>query len=223
MLEGPQQPSRQDEFELPEPDGRRSPFGYKIGWLAFASANRDEIARVADLGRQRPMTWNQGLWAAYQSGAFVCPAVDGWTLMVGIELLGRTRDLDYLSSQLGCEVQSFWSHRVSSAHGWARLVPDSGESERTFGYADGSVLFNTGRATDVEVETAGPVVRAAAGPWPPLDVEPESDQLEWREPDEEDVIAVAATWGLDPTGLDGPDDRLGVWGVLPDTWRPVVR
>ena len=143
--------------------------------------------------------------------------------MAGIDLLGRTRDLDYLASHLGCEVQSFWSHRVSSAHGWARLVPDTGDPERTFGYADGSVLFNTGTATDIEVDIAGPVVRAAVGPWPHLDVENTFDESEWREPDEDDVIAVAAAWGLDPTGLDEPDDRLGVWGMLPDTWRPVAR
>lgn len=110
---------------------------------------------------------------------------------------------------LGCDVQFFASHRVVEAHGWA--LASQGQLVRRFSYLGeaGEVQANLGELTEGERSDrlAAAAVQLPVGP---VDFDDEALEL----PDEDTVLAVARAWSLDPTALDGKDDRQGLLGRL---------
>jgi hypothetical protein len=177
-------------------DERMHGFGYKTGWLAIRGGEAEEV--VAALGGEMAGTvgWSEGVRASYnaEDTVMVTPPLPGrdgetWTLVAGSYiLLHRSLDIARLSADLGTEVQRFGTHRVSEGHCWERAV--NGVRVRYFEYEGGKGVSpdsfgepdQTERAIGL-AEDMSPVGVLFVG--------------------EEDVMAIAGAWSVDPTSLDG--------------------
>jgi hypothetical protein len=143
-------------------------FGYKQIWLAISATAPQVVADAIGLIDARTSTWKEGIERSYEQGydreqrqfrewqeIFVSPPVLSWILAVGgigalpnaclPEWLPWLRNL---SALLG-HVQSFGTHRVSSAAYWAKAR--DGRIIRACGYMDGRTLVNEGDLTPEEI------------------------------------------------------------------------
>lgn len=186
------------------------PFGYKMAWIAVRCSQPEEVSAFLELTPRRRVTWKEGIDAAYdsnQNGVFVSPAIHDWTFVVGWSTAAIydaqpnksfRNSLNVISARFG-EAQGFATHRVSEYHLW--MLARAGEVIRSFEYAgdQGELLDDFGPLTTVEQGV-------------PFFKKPKN---EWN-PDESDVMRVAAEWSLDPTQLteeSGPPD-FGAHGVI---------
>lgn len=128
--------------------------------------------------RCQAANWRTGMAAAYAGqGIFVSPCLDGFVLAAGRDLPAVGEAETSFS-----EVQIFCSHRVSSCYSWELYA--AGACVRRYAYEDS------------RVEESGPLTPAeqALG----FDRFPGADREGGRVPDEEDVLDLAAAWGIDP-------------------------
>lgn len=164
------------------PDGP-VPFGYQTSWAVVKCGSPDEVINALQLSGKRA-NWAAGLAAAEQGrGLFVSPYLDGYVLIVGRETW---------RVYPGCfdEVQQFDTQRVSDCARWA--LYRNGRKLREFSYEDGDVTIDDGPLT-TEEQTLG------FDAFPRKYERRESiEQNELRFPDEEDVLNIAAAWGIDP-------------------------
>lgn len=175
------------------------PFGYKMTWLAIRGADATVVADYLDFQGRRAASWNEGIEAAYQGfggGAlFISPPIGVWTLVLGydtaFDLGASAREekagsaLRALSKRFG-EVQWFATHRVVEAHGWAKFV--GGKTARAYHYIgeQGEAVRDEGPATPEEIA---------------LEL---AFDLDNKFPDEENVLDIAAAWGMDPKLRNAP-------------------
>lgn len=163
---------------------RPLPFGYKTIWMVAASQDPQQVIRALGGRDICRANWQTGLQAAAEEAncVFVSPCLDGFVLVIGLPrfpeqgLAGAFR-----------QVQAFATHRVTEYHAWARW--DSGTLERMYVY-DGSrgvVTVQTGELTAQEIALG-------FGRFPQKGRE---DRCE-ANPTEEDVLDLAAAWGVDP-------------------------
>ena len=161
------------------PDGP-VPFGYKTSWAAVKCGSPDEVINALQLSGRRA-DWTTGLAAAMRGqGVFVSPCLDGYVLVVG-------QELRQVPPEAFAEVQQFASHRVSDYYFWA--LYRNGRKLREFEYWDGVTSVDDGPLTPEE-QTLG------------FDAFPRkhegAERSDMRLPDEEDVLNIAAAWGIDP-------------------------
>ncbi len=180
-------------------------FGYKSAWLAIRTEDTEAAAEALRVTDAHAASWAEGIEAAYRARqgrplVFLTPVVDGWTLAV----LGRgelfeddgvgggTLDLPSLSHRFG-EVQKFATHRVVDYQEWQRWVDGSPVRRYCWIGESGEIRFDEGEPISAE----GNLLRAADldGDWDAFDLA-----------NEENVMAVAAEWSLNPTTLDERDD-----------------
>ena len=167
------------------PDGP-VPFGYKMGWLAAKCEAPCRLMEALDLRDPKPANWTTGLaHAGYQGRVFVSPALDGYVLAVGLwaedleDMPGRTERLvDSFP-----EVQLFGTHRISDYHYWTKYV--DGKVDRNYNCQDAGVVRDEGDLTPEEL---------ALG----FERFPRADRESGWFPGEEDVLDIAAAWGVDP-------------------------
>lgn len=163
-----------------EPD-RPVPFGYKTSWAAVRCEDPERVIAALRPRSRRPANWSTGLAAVYAepSGVFVSPCLDGFVLVIGRHPPFARIERDQFS-----EIQTFNSHRVSSCYGWEKYV--AGECVRLYAYED-SYVEEAGSLTPEEL---------ALG----FDRFSKAGQAEdgGDAPDEEDVLHIAAAWGVDP-------------------------
>lgn len=164
------------------PDGP-VPFGYKTAWLALQCGDPHEAARAMHCQQLTPANWETGLARCAQSGGglFFSPVLDGFVLVIGADLFAlahRQEALEALAAQFP-RVQYFASHRVSSSCCWARY--EAGRCVRAYCCEDGAVTWDEGALTPEE-QALGLADKEAAG----------------HAPGEEDVLDIAAAWGIDP-------------------------
>lgn len=188
-------------------------FGYKMGWLAIRSTDRDAVVRSLQLSDPAEVTWREGIDALYENGLkplnlllgrcstiFVSPAVNGWTLVVGRWTAGSDEELGVrqverlitrASSEFG-EVQAFASHRVIEYHHW--MLARNSDLVRSFAYIGerGEVLTDSGEPTPVELGFK----------WYPLREEDADLEEEEILPNEESVMKVAGAWSVNPQLLE---------------------
>ena len=153
------------------------PFGYKTSWFAVRCNDPERvIASLLPLSRQS-CDWGNGLALSYgESGrVFVSPCLDGFVLVVGDVPFYRLREL----AQSFEEVQAFFSYRTSDCYSWTKYA--RGELVRAYTCLDN-------------------IVDEDFGPLTPEELAPGFDRFspdgsEW--PDEEDVLSIAAAWGID--------------------------
>lgn len=180
-------------------------FGYKIAWLAIRTEDTHAVADALGLTGVRAVSWAEGVSAAYaarqeqRAAVFLTPPVDGWTLAVlgGGDLAeddgtgNGALDLTMLSRRFG-EAQKFSTHRVADYTEWQRWV--GGLPVRRYCECCGDIRFDEGDSARAE----GRLPHAAnmdADNWEDFDFA-----------DESMVMAVAAEWSIDPTGLGERDD-----------------
>ena len=169
------------EDPAPAPDGPM-PFGYKTAWLAVKCEDPARVLAALEPSSCQTANWATGLAAAYGGqGRFVSPCLDGFVLVVGGEELpeGGGR----LAAQFPA-VQFFASHRVSGYCRWGMY--ENGVLTREYCHADGALLRDEGGWTPEELALG--FARFPRQDWP------EGEDF----PDEEDVLDLAAAWGVDP-------------------------
>lgn len=175
-----------------EPDGPL-PFGYKTAWLAVRCEDPREVADALKCQCREKANWQSGLLRSMETRGdlFCSPVLDGFVLMIGQGLFALTERQDELEKLAGRfpEVQYFASYRVSSCYCWARYA--DGVCVRAYGVEDGKVSWDIGPLTPEE--TALGFDRFPCAGW----------EDSWEDscedfPDEEDVLDIAAAWGVDP-------------------------
>jgi hypothetical protein len=143
-----------------------------------------------------PSNWESGLRAVVREGVFVTPPVSGWVLAVGHDLAVASQDpsameqlLPGLSEQFG-EALWFSTDEVRDVHGWA--VAERGELLRAYAYNEdhGHIMWQ-GEILDREREL---------GCFLDDPRDQSDDEIKWW-PDRRLVLALAASWSVDPSRL----------------------
>lgn len=171
-----------------EPDGPL-PFGYKTAWLAVRCGDPRQVADALHGQCWKNANWRSGLLWSVETGGylFLSPLLDGFALMIGQDLFAlaeRRDELEELAGQFS-EVQYFASYRTASCYCWARYV--DGVCVRAYRVEDSEVLWDTGPLTPEELALGFDRFPCAG----------REDSCEMF-PDEEDVLDIAAAWGIDP-------------------------
>ncbi|MBD5130132.1 MAG: hypothetical protein HDT43_09435 [Ruminococcaceae bacterium] len=164
-----------------------APFGHKCSWLCVKADSSEEVIEKVGLKDPRVCNWNDGVYG--ERGVFVSPVLDGFVLVVnwGDDVLDTDpARLDELAKKFS-ELQFFATHRVSEYHAWVKYV--DGVMVRGYGWCGdiGEVLLNNGEITPEEEELG-------------LDNLLPDNEADWDEyefPDEENVLEIAAAWGID--------------------------
>lgn len=204
------------------------PFGREMSWIAIRSSDTAAVLAALELTGARPANWNSGVGTIYDADlsdayVFVSPPVKGWTYVAGVPLphpVGRgfadklTPLLASLSKDFK-DVQYFASFPIIDFFGWARI--EAGRWVRAFAVAEEGVVWNRGRLTREErslglklFEVRGIKNRKGDAGGPIL-----------LHPTEEQVLRVAAGWGLNPARLNDDDAEPGTGYVAraPSSWR----
>ncbi len=163
------------------------PFGYKNSWLCVKASSPEEVIEKIGLKNPRVCNWNDGVYG--NRGVFVSPVLDGYVLVVawGTDILDTDPSrLDELAKKFS-ELQFFSTHHVVEYHAWVKYV--GGEMVRGYGYCGdiGEVLLNKGAVTSEETELG----------LTNLLPDSEADWDNYDFPDEQNVLDVAAAWGID--------------------------
>ena len=164
------------------------PFGYKTGWLAVKCEDPQQLVAALDGLDIQLANWSSGLTAAGENGrVFVSPRLDGYVLAVGLVQLNEDRKLlDCLGREFE-EVQYFASYRVTDCYAWLKY--EHGRLVRDYCWCGerGEVLRDAGVLTSQEIALG-------FGRFP---LRGREDACE-AQPGEEDVLNIAAAWGIDP-------------------------
>jgi hypothetical protein len=137
-------------------------FGEKTAWCAFQTTDVERVGEVLFKDRKpRPVSWEEGVDAAYDWPAFgfakvlVTPPIDGYVLAMTQGWLGWWKGGDIIARDLGrdadnvgeiatrasewggdlcCDAQFYASHRVYGLYGWgrARFTDLDEDRERVF-------------------------------------------------------------------------------------------
>ena len=166
------------------------PFGYKCSWLCIKASSPEEVIAKMGLKNPRICNWNDGIYGNH-NGVFVSPVLDGCVLVVnwGWDILDTDpARLDEPAKKF-TELQFFCTHRVSEYHAWVKYV--GGEMIRGYGWCGdiGEVLLNKGGITPEEEELGLDNLLPDSG----------ADWDSYEFPDEENVLEIAAAWGIDTT------------------------
>lgn len=156
---------------------RPVPFGYKTSWFAVRCDDPERvIASLLPLSRQS-CDWGNGL-ALSCSGSdrvFVSPCLDGFVLVIGDAPFYRLQELAGSFE----EVQAFFSYRTSDCYSWTKYI--RGELVRAYTCLDNIVDEDHGELTPEELALGFDRFSPDGSEWP----------------NEEDVLSIAAAWGID--------------------------
>lgn len=172
------------------------PFGFKTGWLAIPCDSPDKAIEWLGLGEPVPANWSTGLPQAGSDGrVFVSPCLDGFVLVIGLLEMEYERPVLDSWAQKAPELQYFATHRVCESHCWVKYLGHQLIRAYAFTGESGQVTWDEGDMTAEE---------KALG----FQNLPRGDMAEWnddtRPPNEMDVLAIAAQWGIDPTFRQKP-------------------
>ena len=220
-------------------------FGYKISWFAVRTEDAEAVVVALKLGDVQRANWESGIDLAYErsgnTGAryavFVTPPIAGWVLAVGkglpvFDQEGEDSECrsDFLTLFMNvaagfAEVQFFGTYRVVGYDAWFRAR--NGVIEREFSIADGQVCTNFGPQTAEERALGfldlGERSAEAATDYicDCMETYGDSDSDDGHKcplmPSEENTMALAGAWSIDPTTLEELDLPAGVGylGYLP--------
>jgi len=128
-------------------------FGYKNQWLTVKTSDPKGLAEFLEISGLKPANWASGVKAAYEGDIFISPVIDGWVVVLGIEITDPDKEEDKelfrkLSKKYG-ECQFFLTHRVVEYHAWVQAK--EGEITRSYVYfAEEGTLDISGKPTDIE-------------------------------------------------------------------------
>lgn len=169
------------------------PFGFKTSWLCVRSESPEIV--IETLGLKDPVvsSWKNA-FANINNGCFVSPAFDGKVLVIGWGtdiITENPARLDEVGKMFH-EVQYFASHRVVEYAAWVKYK--NGRKIRAYGWVgdSGEVLTNFGEITPEE-KALGFVNFLPDN---------DSDFHRYDTPDEDTVVQIAASWGVNTLELD---------------------
>jgi hypothetical protein len=195
------------------PDTPR-PFGYKMHLYALKTDQTQEVAEAFTLKDPQSINWEFGFEMAYPIGhrgkrynanrqlIFVCPPVNGWTLVVGygvpyLDMDSTSESHSFyltLSERFG-EAQFFDSLRLVDKYTWVKAV-------------EGTLVRGYSMTADGQIMSFGELSPAEAA----LGFElPTSDNLppdcdEWPENvgfvSEKTVLRIAGSWSVNPIDFE---------------------
>jgi hypothetical protein len=188
-------------------------FGDKCGWFCVRTTEGRKVAASFGLKGVRRSNWYKGFDAAFTDQFFVTPAVDGWTMVLGVELPDAETEegkrkiqalLRRLSKSYG-EAQYFACFLPVGLECWMKAR--DGTLIRAYAEEDNKVLFDEGQREENEERAATPTASSMAQLW---SVNPE--KLEERK-DLEPGLGWTGTKnrGVEDEGAAGAA-RLGVGG-----------
>lgn len=206
-----------------------APFGYRMAWLAVHSRDAARIADVLHLEAIDTANWRTGVGTIYderlsQGRVYLTPPIGEWTFVIGLALpqpLGRnfadkcTPIMLDLAANFP-EAQYFLCYAPLDFFGWVRV--SEGKLTRAFAIGDEGIIWNKGRPTREEkslglrfAEIRSPKGRRGA-----------AESIMPLHPSEEQLIALAAEWSIDPTsiGSNAPSKGLGYICAAPIRWKP---
>lgn len=189
------------------------PFGWRTSWIAVRSASMQMLIPELQLVRVRDCGWEEGLRVAYENGIFITPPVSGWILAVGVTLpdgsAEETLPLLVRLSEKDGSAQYFGNHRVVDYYAWAKA--ERGRLIRAFAFLGekGVTLWDRGELTNEEVELGlafdeSPAYLMQRGEPQPTVLETVKSLNEYRhkQPEEQDVFAIARRWSIDPAQIE---------------------
>ena len=170
------------------------PIGYKSTWMCIKGATPEEVIGKLGLKNAVPANWQSGL-SECGNRIFVSPVVKGYVIVVGYDIFdGADAEKELLKlaeiAKGFREVQCFATHRVAEFHVWAKF--SLGRLIRAYGWCDG-VYMNKCSLTTEEAELY-------------FDGLVQNDEDDWENsiiPGEDEVMKIAAAWGVDPFFSDG--------------------
>jgi hypothetical protein len=174
-------------------------FGYKNKWLAVSSNNNEEVAKFLELKEIKKSNWFDGLEFGYRKGVFLTPEINGWVLVLGIdisdlEIESTQKLLKSVSEEFG-ECQIFQTHRVVDYHFWG--LARFGKIERLYSIGESGNSIIEGEPTEAELDYN--LVNT-------FSEESKKDDYWEREdidiPNEETVMEIAEAWSINPTRID---------------------
>ena len=166
------------------------PFGYNTAWLAVKCDAANDVINALHLKLIAECNWVSGINAVYNNKKiFVSPCLDGFILVIGIDLELDINMLLDIGKRFG-EIQYYVTNHVVDFHMWVKIV--NGAVVRNYSYVgeSGEVLTDEGAMTREEEQLGFAAYinsKNQDGDW---------DGLEF--PDEESVLNIAAAWGVDP-------------------------
>lgn len=207
---------------------RPKPFGYRMSWIAIKSTRTSEIAAHLGLTDATPANWNSGIGTIYDNQlsdtyVFVTPPVKGWTFVAGLPLPHPwgtsfadklTPMLLNLSKTFG-EAHYFAAFPIIDFFGWARF--HNGRLIRGFVIGDEGIIWDRGRLTPEE-KTLGLKFYDLRGI---KDRKGDAGGAIVLYPTEDQVLRLAAGWGIAPLRLDklAVEPALGIIARAPGNWR----
>lgn len=169
------------------------PFGWRTAWLVIKADFPEEVMRKLNIQNAHKSTWEDGIKKSEEDRqVFVSNPIRGYVLVIGTQELGDHMErLNDLAASFE-ELQFYVSHDIVGLCGWAKYVNGScvrrycylGESDKT--------LWNDGAITDAERQAGLSCLPHESEDWDNVTL-----------PGEDEVIAIARAWGVDPTFEEG--------------------
>lgn len=168
------------------------PFGYKIAWYVIKGETPLSAIEKLKLTVISEANWETGLKEAYaEDKVFVSPLVKNCVLVVN--LIPWKNDHVKVDGKLFSELQYFGNHRVAEYYSWAKFI--DGELLRFYTYVGGEgQLESEGDLTPEELNLG-------FYKYPQEDYFDNWTDKDWDLavfPDEDSVIGIAQSWGIDP-------------------------
>ena len=170
-------------------------FGYKNQWLAIKSKDNEKIIKALRLQKVRACNWKEGVHFGYTKEVFVTPEINGWTLVLGIDILDLESDgtqefLKRISREFE-ECQLFLTHRNTEYHFWG--LARQGNIKRLYSYfgEEGNLIIK-GEATAIEHSLNLIKTRLNSN----------SENITDNIPNEDTVMLIAENWSVNPSKIE---------------------
>jgi len=169
-----------------------SPFGYKVCWYAIKNETPHSVIEKLNLKVVRASNWEDGINYIYDSRdfIFVSPQVEGYILVINVRP-DNEHDIVKGHALLFEELQYFGTHRVVEYNAWAKFA--DGKIIRSYCYIGdrGEITWCEGHATDEEISLGFDKFPSSTDEILSEDFDHENT------PNEEDVLNIAKSWGVD--------------------------
>ena len=191
-------------------------FGFKNQWLAIKSKYNEKIIEALRLQKVRACNWKEGVHFGYTKGVFVTPEINGWTLVLGVDILdlesnGTQAFLKRISREFE-ECQLFLTHRNVEYHFWG--LARQGNIIRLYSYfGEERNLIIRGNPTAIEQSLN--LVKTISN----SNNEKNSENITCCIPNEETVMLIAENWSVNPSKIENYANVsglgfIGKWSLL---------
>ena len=187
-------------------------FGFKNQWLAIKSKDIENIIKALRLPKVRACNWKEGVHFGYTKGVFITPEINGWTLVLGVDILdlesnGTQAFLKRISREFE-ECQLFLTQRNTEYHFWG--LARQGKIKRLYSYfgEEGNLIIR-GKATAIEQSLN--LVKTISNS--------NNENITGNIPNEDTVMLIAENWSVNPSKIENYANVsglgfIGKWSLL---------